>query len=201
MKLTISIPWRPRRFRRPSLRVVLAAVLVADTLFVAAVLGGLLTGDVARANETGDDATTPPRTVDTLRTLGEELAERRRELERRELELAEALRGGEVLRLAGITPVTAEPATEPQAVEDPPGGAAASDSFKRLQKAYENMEPESAATAIAALAGRDSEVVVELLLGWPPRTSGAILDALTQTDPAIAADLSYEIWKRSGGAR
>jgi flagellar motility protein MotE (MotC chaperone) len=62
------------------------------------------------------------------------------------------------------------------------------------------MEPESAAKALAALAARDKEAVIELLMGWKPRTSGAILDSLTQNSPALAADLSYEIWKRSGNA-
>jgi hypothetical protein len=62
------------------------------------------------------------------------------------------------------------------------------------------MEPESAARAVAGLAKKDNECVVQLLLGWKPRTSGQILDALTQLDPGLAAQLSYEVWKRSGEA-
>jgi hypothetical protein len=72
-----------------------------------------------------------------------------------------------------------------------------SDAFLRLLRAYENMEPESAAKALAELATRDRRAVVELVLGSKPRTSGAILDALTQTHPGLAADLSYEIWRRA----
>ena len=72
------------------------------------------------------------------------------------------------------------------------------DAFKRIQRAYENMEPDSAAKALVELAARNQDAVVELLLGWQPRTSGAILDALTQTDPALAAELSYRVWKTGG---
>jgi hypothetical protein len=87
------------------------------------------------------------------------------------------------------------------AVEEPEAGPLAArkaDAFRRLLRTYENMEPESAAKALAALAERDLEVVVELLMGFKPRSSGAILDALTQKNAALAADLSYEIWRRSG---
>jgi hypothetical protein len=91
------------------------------------------------------------------------------------------------------------------ATEDPADDAAPANdrgaAFTRLLRAYENMEPESAAKAIGELAARDREAVVELVMGWKPRTCGAILDALTQTNPALAADLSYTIWKRSGSLR
>jgi flagellar motility protein MotE (MotC chaperone) len=76
--------------------------------------------------------------------------------------------------------------------------SAKNDAFTRLQRAYESMEPEAAAKALSELASRDREAVVALILGLKPRTSGAILDAVTQIDPALAADLSYAIWKRSG---
>ena len=69
---------------------------------------------------------------------------------------------------------------------------------ERSQRAYENMEPESAALALAELAYLDQEAVVQLLISWQPRTSGAILDALTQADPMLAASLSYEIWRQGG---
>jgi hypothetical protein len=71
-----------------------------------------------------------------------------------------------------------------------------SEAFLRLLHAYENMEPESAAKAIAELAAKDKEAVVQMMLGWKPRTSGQILDALTQFNPKLAAELSYEVWKR-----
>jgi hypothetical protein len=85
-------------------------------------------------------------------------------------------------------------ASEPKAAK----GAAKNQAFVRLQRAYESMEPESAAKALVALAARDKEVVIDLLMGWKPRTSGAILDAVTQNNAGLAADLSYEIWRRSG---
>jgi len=89
-----------------------------------------------------------------------------------------------------------EPAKAPESVKG--GTPAKVDAFTRLQRAYETMEPESAAKALNELATRDREAVVALVLGLKPRTSGAILDAVTQINPALAADLSYTIWKRSG---
>jgi len=86
-----------------------------------------------------------------------------------------------------------EPAAPVLAPRDP---APQTDAFRRLLRAYENMEPESAARALAELATRDRRAVVELILGSKARTSGAILDALTRTHPGLAADLSYEIWRR-----
>jgi flagellar motility protein MotE (MotC chaperone) len=83
---------------------------------------------------------------------------------------------------------------------EPAKVAPKTEAFLRLLHAYENMEPESAAKAIAQLAVKDKEAVVQMMLGWKPRTSGQILDALTQFDPSLAADLSYEVWKRSGEA-
>lgn len=100
--------------------------------------------------------------------------------------------GEEALASIADVPAIEDPEPAPQ------GGARKADAFKRLMRAYENMEPESAAKALAALAERDPEVVVELLMGFKPRTSGAILDALTQRNASLAADLSYEIWRRSG---
>jgi flagellar motility protein MotE (MotC chaperone) len=88
----------------------------------------------------------------------------------------------------------AKPAPAPVTIAK--GSPAKSEAFTRLLRAYENMEPESAAKALAGLAVRDKEAVVQLLLGWKPRTSGAILDALTQINASLAADLSYEVWKR-----
>jgi hypothetical protein len=104
------------------------------------------------------------------------------------------------------TPAFADTGTIPGAGPDEPeapapaargAGVAQADAFRRLLRAYENMEPESAARALAELAQRDRRAVVELVLGSKPRTSGAILDALTRTHPGLAADLSYEIWRRA----
>jgi flagellar motility protein MotE (MotC chaperone) len=149
----------------------------------------------------------PVPSPETLRQLGRRLADRATELDRREEDLRELARGAEVLRRAGLLPPEEEAsgeavepdATEAKAEKDKPAAAGTAartaTAFQSLQRAYENMEPESAARALAELAARDKQVVVELLLGWKPRTSGAILDALTQTDAALSADLSYEIWK------
>ena len=150
------------------------------------------------AEEAGSDR-------EALKLLGRQLAERAEELSRREAELDELIRSQEVLlRAEGLDPTTepepdrpVEPvaATQPAPVEEDAGDDFA---FEKLRLAYENMEPESAAVALAELAALDQQAVVQLLLGWKPRTSGAILDALTQTHAELAAKLSYEIWKQGG---
>lgn len=155
---------------------------------------------VAAAGSGEQDPSMSPWTREALDLLGKRLQERTEELDRRESQLDELLRGSEVLRLAGEA--APEPAGEPTAAA--PAEEEASqpgESFLRLQRAYENMEPATAATALAELAERDKDAVVALLLGWPPRTSGAILDALTTVKPVLAADLSYEIWKLDGKKR
>lgn len=158
-----------------------------------------------------------PWSQQTLEALGREMAARAEALERREADLVELERASEVLERAGIeesapeetvrekTEAAATPAGTAEKTEpapppvDPAEAAASHTAFLRLQKAYENMEPDSAAQALSGLAKKDQQAVVRLLLGWNPRVSGAILDALTQTNPELAADLSYEIWKLSGG--
>jgi flagellar motility protein MotE (MotC chaperone) len=187
----------------------LVAVLVLDAAFVALVLStSVASSSRAEPSEPAESvapqpapapAPAPAPTTDALQLLGRELSERAAQLERRENELEELLRGSEVLRRAGLVE---EPAADPAPAPEPvTAGVGEAESpvtraaFLSLQRAYENMEPDSAARAIAELAARDKEAVVELLLGWKPRTSGAILDALTQADPVLAADLSYEVWK------
>jgi flagellar motility protein MotE (MotC chaperone) len=191
----------------------LLAVLALDVVFaVFLFLGGppsvgaerqLEVESALDAAETDDGAGGSPWTRQALSRLGAQLEERSRELDRREAEIEELLRGSEVLRRAGLLPGDAEaeaavetPATEPTGPSEEE--IAGRQAFASLQQAYENMEPDSAAQALSELADRDKEAVVELLLGWRPRTSGSILDSLTQINPALAADLSYEIWKRSG---
>jgi flagellar motility protein MotE (MotC chaperone) len=185
----------------------LVCVLIANTL-VAAFLIGTGTSAQAPGVMTGkEDPEDPSR--EGLRLLGRELAERAEMLARREAEVEELLRREE-MRLMAETQ-GAEPGTEPStpsaepvpagvepAAEPDPRDHAAHEAFLRLSKAYENMEPDSAALALYELAAIDQEAVVQLLTGWPPRTSGAILDSLTQSNPEVAARLSYEIWKRSG---
>lgn len=154
-----------------------------------------------------DEAEDSPPYEESLRLLGAQMAERKADLDRRQAELEEALRSPEVLRqIENIDAQTANDEAPPEAVpaqatpQVQPAAPAASgkdNAFLRLQRAYENMEPESAAVTLSALADRDEGVVVELLLGWRPKIAGAILDALSQINPVLAADLSYEIWKRS----
>ncbi len=159
-------------------------------------------GASAAATKPADEAggEKPIYSAESLRELGAQLVSRAEELNRREAELAEALRSDEVLRRSGVVAeegpeaqddaqAEAEPEPDPEVIK-------ARDAFVRLQKAYEKMEPESAAIALSQLASRDRDAVVALLEGWNARTSGAILDALTQSDPALAADLSYEIYRR-----
>ena len=79
------------------------------------------------------------------------------------------------------------------------GGATASAphaAFDRLLRAYEGMDPENAAAALAKLYTRERQVVVEVLLGMKPRQAAAVLDAIAATAPSVAAELSLEIWKR-----
>jgi flagellar motility protein MotE (MotC chaperone) len=79
------------------------------------------------------------------------------------------------------------------------GGATASaphTAFDRLLKAYEGMDPENAAAALAKLYAKERQVVVEVLLGMKPRQAAAVLDAIAATAPSVAAELSLEIWKR-----
>jgi flagellar motility protein MotE (MotC chaperone) len=68
--------------------------------------------------------------------------------------------------------------------------------FDRLLKAYEGMDPENAAAALAEIYKKERQVVVEVLLGMKPRQAAAVLDALAATAPSIAAELSLEVWRR-----
>jgi flagellar motility protein MotE (MotC chaperone) len=195
---------------------VLAIDLAVVVMLTAGPVSTLVASTTALATAPAAVATVksePAATAELLQQLGARLAERTAALELREAEIAELLRSEEVLRRAGLSPNESEGAeasgataagaesqsaavTSAPATDDPVPRASVA--FLSLQRAYENMEPESAARALAELAARDKEAVVQLLLGWKPRTSGAILDALTQANPALAADLSYEIWKLDG---
>ncbi len=196
-------------------RALLASVLVADLVVVVGLAGGAVSGLGVWADEAATESTGTlsdenaregplPQEAESLARLGRELAERLRELERREAELAELGRAEEVLRRAGIVPVPDGPdagedaSSEVARTEAAQAHAAGPSAFDRLRRAYENMEPDTAAQALSALARRDREAVIALLAAWNPRVSGAILDALTRADAALAAELSYEVWKRSG---
>lgn len=188
----------------------LALVLVADASVALFLLAGGIPTLAPAADSKGPSGAASPKaesaesaaTAEALAKLGQELSARTAELDRKEAELDEILRGSEVLKRAGLGPETPVPAAAPKR---PAGKAAApatddDNPFTRLKRAYENMEPESAAKALAELAERDPEAVVQMVVAWKPRTSGAILDALTQIKPTLAADLSYEIWRKSGKA-
>jgi flagellar motility protein MotE (MotC chaperone) len=188
---------------------------------LALMLGGIPSAHAVTESGSEEAAAAPAYDRDALRLLGEQLALRSEQLEKREAELEELLRSEELLqRTAESAPGdTQKPENEPaeeasERSEDPAApplepqvAGSANDeptndfAFEKLQRAYENMEPESAAMALSELAYLDQEAVVQLLISWPPRTSGAILDALTQADPMLAASLSYEIWKQGGKKR
>lgn len=65
--------------------------------------------------------------------------------------------------------------------------------FTKLVRAYEAMDPDNAAQAIAALHAKDATAALELLLALPARRTGAILDALAASDARLAALVSREM--------
>ncbi len=182
-----------------ALDAVVALVLFAGWVLPAGAEGTAQTADKDAAAEREEWVSNPSR--ESLELIGKQLAARAEELERRELELEELLRGSEVLARAGLGEAGEDDEPEVAAGPDPAVVARKEAAFTSLRKAYENMEPTSAAQALVALADRDKQAVVELLLEWKPRTSGAIMDAMTQTNPKLSADLSYEIWKFSSGKK
>ena len=193
--------------KTPSRRIVVG-VLIVNALIAMFLIGWATPQVKAQTTPANDEAAVAEPSRDALLKLGKELAERAEKLAQSEADFEELRRGEEVRLRAGLTPTSdegAEPAAGPAPVEakKPAEGeteSAAGDAFARLSRAYENMEPDSAALALNELAAIDMQAVVQLLTGWPPRTSGAILDSLTQINPGLAAKLSYEIWKRSGNA-
>ncbi len=182
-----------------ALDAVVALVLFAGWVMPAGAEGTTRAADTDAAAEREEWVSNPSR--ESLELIGKQLAARAEDLERRELELEELLRGGEVLARAGMGETEQVEEPEAPAGPDPAVAARKEAAFTSLKKAYENMEPTSAAQALVALADRDKQAVVELLLEWKPRTSGAIMDAMTQTNPKLSADLSYEIWKFSSGKK
>ncbi len=182
-----------------ALDAVVALVLFAGWVMPAGAEGTAQAADTDAAAEREEWVSNPSR--ESLELIGKQLAARAEDLERRELELEELLRGGEVLARAGLGEPDEADEPEVAAGPDPAIVARKEAAFTSLKKAYENMEPTSAAQALVALADRDKQAVVELLLEWKPRTSGAIMDAMTQTNPKLSADLSYEIWKFSSGKK
>lgn len=176
----------------------LVGVLLLNLSAAAAVIVGWLPSTFASTLDpaAADGKVEPDR--DALQLLGRQMAQRLEELQRREAELDELYRSKEVQRRVQLL-AEAQAAEEPQPqTEQAEGEDAEAAAFALLSRAYENMDPESAASALTKLAGLDQDAVVQLLGTWKPRTSGAILDALAQSSPEIAAELTYEIWKRGG---
>ncbi|UCF68777.1 MAG: hypothetical protein JSV80_05675 [Acidobacteriota bacterium] len=139
----------------------------------------------------------PEKGEQVLRQLVAELTLQREQLEQKAAAMAERERQLAVVRAELETEREQIEALRAQAVEERKKLAEmGSPSFDRLLKAYEGMEAENAARALAELYERDRLVVVDLLLGLKPRQSAATLDALAAANPKIAAELSYEIWKR-----
>jgi flagellar motility protein MotE (MotC chaperone) len=120
---------------------------------------------------------------DRLEARAEELSERERQLGVAQQELQT-----ERERLEALREKVRQETLDAQGQSAP--------SFERLLKAYEGMEPENAAAALAQLYQRDRDVVVDVLLGLRSRQAALVLDAVAAGHPQIAADLSLEIWQK-----
>jgi hypothetical protein len=177
----------------------LAAALTANAVLIADQLvgGGRLLPRVP-AEEAGSPKESPPtpsmaeaqarEAEATFRELIAEAAEQKRALERRAAELAERERQVVVLRreLAGVAPArTNERPREGLAAARPADG-----DFGRVARAFGGMSPENAARALLELYSRDRRVAVDLALGLPPARAAAVLDAVAQTRPSVAADIA-----------
>jgi flagellar motility protein MotE (MotC chaperone) len=198
--------------RRRGFNAVLLAAIAANALLIVDALTVNLLVPPVEAQEMAEQPVAPLDPADagyveaqqTYLELIDELERHEQQLEQRQAEVAERERQLEVVR----TEFEAEKArldklAQQVEAERREVAAQGSPSFDRLLKAYEMMEPENAAGALAELYARDQSVVVDLLLGLKPRQAGATLDALAADRPAIAAELSHEIWRRdpTTGAR
>ena len=108
-----------------------------------------------------------------------------------------------------LRPVPVEPGEDadleaPQSLDDLTADAAALEraekGYRRIGLAYEAMEPQHAATAIAKLAGRDLGSAVRTLMAMNPRRAGAVLDARSVRWPDTAASLTSEMLAESSPA-
>ncbi|RMG43596.1 MAG: hypothetical protein D6718_11990 [Acidobacteria bacterium] len=197
-----------RRVGRRRILAGLAAANLVNAVAAAAILAVVsLAGRESRAQQTVPEALDPladPVKAEalererTFRELVEELRAKKAEIERREADISERERQVVILReelaaeLEAVKEARAALARERKAFEE-----LRAPSFERLLKAYEGMEPDNAAKALAELFRRDQMVVVDLLLGLKPRQAAAALDALAAAQPEVAAQVSYEIWKRN----
>jgi flagellar motility protein MotE (MotC chaperone) len=120
------------------------------------------------------------------RALVAELTRQKQALDRRAAALAEREQ-----RVAGAQ----------QALQARGGAPESPSGFERLVRAYEAMDPDNAAAALASLYGKERQAVTEILLGMKPRQAAAVLDALAARAPSVAAELSLAAWQRERGQR
>ncbi len=125
-----------------------------------------------------------------------ELMEQKKALESKAAELAERERQVGVAR-AELQALKQQAATtaasQPAPAAAAAAKAAATESFKKLVKAFAGMEPDNAAKALIELYGRDRDGAVDLMLALPARKAAAVLDAVTARKSAIAAEISFEM--------
>ncbi len=142
------------------------------------------------------------------RTLVAELTDQKARLERKAQELTERERQIVVLRqeleaqFAEAAASAAQTGPSATAAQTGPGATAAPlidapDPVKRLVRSYASMTPENAARTLTELHGRAPQTALDIFLALPPHASGSILDALSSTRPALAAQLSLEIVRRN----
>ncbi len=134
---------------------------------------------------------------DTYQRLVEELSVQKERLDARQNAIVERERQLEVVK-AELEAERASIKKRQAALEEKRLEilASGSPSFEKLLKAYEGMDPENAAAALAELYTKDRKVVIDVLLGIKSRQAAQTLDALAATHPAKAASLSLEIWQK-----
>jgi hypothetical protein len=183
---------------RTSVKWLLGGVVVADGIAALVLVSGGIPSTLAEEHPAPASAPAVSPADAALAKVAEQLKAREAAIAARENEAQEALRAAEVLKRTAVPAPAEEKSRAKSATKK--GAKEPTPPFTKLTRAYENMEPDGAARALVALAKKDREAVVDLMLGWKPRTSGAVLDAMTQREPALAAEISYEIWKRREGA-
>jgi flagellar motility protein MotE (MotC chaperone) len=130
------------------------------------------------------------------KSLIAELTEQKQALDKKAAELAERERQVGVLR-EELKAQQAAAAANPAPAAQKPVPLQETESFKRMVKAYANMEGENAARALEQLYGKDDDVAVDLMLALPPRKAAAVLDALSSSGKqALAAEVSLEMSRR-----
>ncbi len=139
----------------------------------------------------------PQTEKETYRRLVDELVTQRDRLEQRARELLERERQLSVLRDELKTERDQIEAARQELVKEKEDYLSLGrPNFDRLLKAYEGMDPENAAAALAELYGKDRKVVIDVLLGLKARQAAQTLDALAAIKPKIAADISFQIWSQ-----